>query len=222
MESSFLLSNYVDGLMLSDGSIRLSSIKSGRYEQHCKHKKWLEIICNKMIRLGVKCKVDNGIIYSCGFSNNSLLYNLTTNSYPYFKQMRNRWYVKDYNIDEYSTVRWYLDNETGEWFVWHKTVPEDIILTPECVANWYLGDGCVSLRTGRTDFQIILSTLGFTEKESLFLSSKLNYVINVRSYVDKRNAIIISNKKGVYNFLNYINYYKVDCYSYKFPKDAMI
>ncbi len=216
--------DYLDGLVLSDGNINCKTNKTGYYRQGCKYKVWLDLISRDLYEYGVECMVDNEKLRThkkFSVIGGSIECNLWTRSYIEFKEMHDRWYQKDYNIDEYPTTRWHLDEESEEYYILQKIVPNDINLSPECVANWYLGDGHLHKYKYCNGYQIILATNGFLRDDTIFLSELLFENFSIKCSVDTAGRIGIYNKFGVSTFLNYIKDYKVDCYSKKFLEGAM-
>lgn len=207
--------NYIDGLVLSDGHIH-KGIKTGQYMQKCKHKEWLDKIKGDLYSFSIESNVNNGKLMHGGFFNglnkpeiSGFNYSLWTKSYIEFKELRERWYKE-----------WYLDLDDGTRIITQKIVPKDICLNQECVANWYLGDGSI-IKHYCDSYRIEIATMCFKKEEVVFLSETLNNVLEINSYVDKRNAIYIGKLKDIISFIEYIKDYKVDCYSYKFPDRIM-
>ncbi len=207
MQDRVYLGNYLDGLMLSDGHIRITSSVSGIYQQTCIMRNWIEVISNDLYEYGIYSKIGDNCIYSKKSPNKC--YQLWTNVSPYFKKMRERWY----------NIFYYDDKEGYERFKYRKVIPEYIDLSPECVANWYLGDGNIS--HDNTGYSIKLSTCCFSKEELEYLSDKIDGVLSIKSHLTSRNEIQISDRRWVYKFLSYIKEYEVPCYSYKFPRGAI-
>ena len=214
---SYLISNqailnkardYIDGLMLSDGCVMRTN-KTGYYKQVCEHDEWLKVISYNLNNHKIKNIIRTR---TGGFKKNKLYYNLVTSSYIEFKEMHDRWYKKDYNVDEYPIIRWHWDKEKEEWFAWKKIIPKDICLNPECVANEYLGDGSKAKRNNH----IRLATNGFSRDDTIFLSELLSETLDINCWVSGSGVINITNNKGITTFLEYIKDYKTNCYLYKF------
>ncbi len=214
--------DYISGLMLGDGNIYCANSKTGHYQHGCKYKNWLDIISEDLYEYGIECGVDNGRLITGGFcpDGGSIAYNLWTYCYIEFKEMHDRFYIKWYDIDKYPKKNWHKD-EDGEYFIWKKIVPKDICLSPECVANWYLGDGSTHKYTYQKGYQTLLSTDGFLKEDTMLLADLLSEVLDIKCSVDKAGRVGIYNQVDVSTFLNYAKNYKVDCYSKKFPEDAM-
>lgn len=215
--------DYLDGLMLGDGHIICKNSKTGYYQQSCKHKNWLDKIDDDLYEYGIECGVSNGRIQFGGFNakSGSIEYTLHTRSYIEFKKLRDRFYIKWYDIDNYNESLWHLDKESGEYFIWQKIIPEDICLSPGCLANEYLGDGSIYKHKHQNGYCIHLSTDGFLRKDVVFLSCLLAETLDIKCGIDKAGQIGIHTQADISTFINYIKDYKVDCYAYKFP-DSLI
>ena len=214
--------DYLDGLMISDGHIHCANSMTGYYHQLCKEKKWLDKINEDLYEYGVESKVNNGRLCIGDWQpdGGSLSYSIQTCSYIEFNEVHDRWYKPWYDIDNYSKYFWHKD-EDGEYFIWQKVVPKDICLSPECVANWYLGDGSTTKKTYRDGYQTQLATNGFLREDVEFLLELLSEVLDIKCGVNKRKVIQISSQANIITFLNYIKDYEVDCYAYKFPDKLM-
>lgn len=200
-----------DGLMLGDGCISKSKdSKNYRYLQVCKHKEWLDIISYLLKKNGIENK-----IYVC-----KQYYMLESRGYVYLTMQHDRWYVKWYDVDDYPKIRWHKD-EDGEWFIWMKIVPKDIGLTPECLINWYLGDGSIIAKTKK---DLRLSTQGFTKDDCYFLSCLLGnhlsiycYAVAESRYSDKYYITVSQNHiEKFFGYMKDCKHYIPCCYNYKF------
>ena len=214
---------YLDGLMLSDGHI--PPVKyggTGLYRQSCEHKSWLDKINEDLYEYGIECRVDDGRLITGGFSpeGGSIAYSLRTRYYVEFKEMHDKWYIKWYDIDNYNKHFWRKDKD-GEYFIWQKIVPRDICLSPVCLANEYFGDGWTSKQTHHNGYHTVLATNGYLREDTLFLADLLSETLNIKCGVNKAGAIGIYTQTDISTFLNYIKDYRVDCYSKKFPEEAM-
>jgi len=110
-------------------------------------------------------------------------------------------------VSEYD--RWYNSGE--------KIVPDTIELTPIVLRQWYLGDGCRSVRSdGRVTVR--LSTEGFTDECRAVLVDKMN-----RSGIDatqNQQGQIYVPKRSHQRFFEYMSSYPeelADVYGYKWP-----
>ena len=211
------LRGYIDGLMLSDGSIVNGGISHAyAYSHGCKYKSWLDKISDDLSKYNVESNVSNGkLVY--GFKKGgSIRYLLWTRRYTEFKVMYNRWYKKWYDIDNYSEILWHEDEKSiGDFYIWKKTIPKDIFLTPVCVANWYLGDGNIKVKDGYT---LTIATMGFLREDISYLQELLLDVLDIEFNIEKRGILGIYNYHDISVFLNYIKNYRVNCYDYKFPE----
>lgn len=211
--------DYLDGLMLGDGHIECVSNDTGRYTQSCKENNWIDKISEDLYEYSIVCSVDDGRFRKTNYSLNedSIIYGLWTHRYIEFKELHDRWYKKDYNVDECSTTRWHLD-ENREYYIWQKIIPKDICLSPVCVANFYIGDGSIPKFKQLYKYNISLSTDGFWKKDTMFLADLMSEVLDIKCSITDAGKILISNKSDVSMFLDYIKNYKVECYNYKFPE----
>lgn len=210
-----ILSNCTDminGLLLSDAHIgSKNNGVTGHYDQSCIKKEWLIHLKKEFDKYGIVCDVKihlkrKRITYKNRTFTRSTIYKLVTSYYVEFGKLRDKWYSE------------------GE-----KIVPDDIELTPEWVANWYLGDGSIT-RNKKNMFTIRLHTNGFLSDYVIFLSDLLNDTLDIcsRTYIHsiKKNGleglvIHILRQNDIKTFLNYIRDFWIECYSYKFPIDAL-
>lgn len=231
--SNFL--DYFDGLMLGDGSLTKNEKSINYIYAHSSktpHKEWLDVIKERFELDNIISKVSlnqkPGRYYMKGlgrFVNSSGSHRLYSHTYDFFTEQEKRWYIKDYNVDEYNTYYWHKD-ENGEWYARKKIVPKDIKLTPECVANWYMGDGNINKSENRYASHyghITLSTDSFTKEEVKFLSFLLkdHVVKGTRVNIDSGKYIIqIDKRSSVHSFLDYVRPYveQVSCFHYKIPE----
>lgn len=104
--------NYLDGLLISDGSITKPNGCSvcASYRQHCVKFQWLKIIQKHFTIHGIESKID------C--EKEGKLWNLRTLHYNQFANTRTRWYSNYYKI-----------------------IPRDLEVTPNFIKNWIYGDG---------------------------------------------------------------------------------
>ncbi len=210
--------NKLGGLLLGDGGIS----KQNFYTQSSISIEWLEDISYWFRYNGF-----NSNIYPLrkfGF-NMSQLYKLYTSVSPIFEEQRKRWYKHYYVIDGYPEKLWHED-EDGEYFIWHKIIPFDIFLTPECVANWYMGDGSIYKRKLQNSYVLSLATDSFTKKEVNFLVDLLNEQITDNFYLKKKRLrksgeqsyiIQLTKRENISEFIEYIRPCVVSCFDYKIP-----
>ena len=215
--------DYFDGLLLSDGSIPYNKgIETNRYAQSCKYRLWLDIISEYLYEYGIESSVSDTFQVN-NFTDGTIGFFIQTYSYIEIRDMRKRWYLKWYDIDNYPKRLWAKD-KNEEYFIWKKIVPKDICLSPICVANWYLGDGWItnSKYKYNTYYHIGLETEGFLGDDILFLSDMLSEVLDIKCHIEKNNTINISDKDGVSTFIKYIkDCYIPSCYLKKFPRELI-
>jgi hypothetical protein len=183
------IKTYLDGLLLSDGTIQVYKEFSGYYDQRCTHREWLEIIQNFFSKHNIQSKIY--LLKTKNGTKEYFIYRLRTLGYPEFRQIHHKWYVNRIKI-----------------------VPEDTDLTPDCLANWFMGDGTRSTNGG-----ISLSTISYSKEDTALLVKKLNETIGINSHTDAYNRIYIK-KKDAKILLRYIKKYKIPCYAYKWNEKA--
>ncbi len=108
-----------DGVMLGDGGIRPTT-HSARFRMSqagTKHMDWLRMVHAGLLDLGVDC--DEPSTETMTYKGEPRVYSyLSSRTSEFLDEQRQRWYPNG-----------------------RKEVPEDLILTPECIANWFAGDG---------------------------------------------------------------------------------
>lgn len=202
------LLNKLDGLMLSDGCIfKDQKSKNYRYEQECIYREWLEYIKDYMSINGIQSSIYTIKRIKPGWGT-SKLYRLLSLSLPFFTEQRHRWYES-----------FYYENKDGyECFKYKKAVPKDIELTPECVANWFMGDGCFD----KTYMRIQIATDDFKKSDVDYLVFLLEDQIIEHAYAhhhyNGKYIIKIGKRSDVTSFLDYVRPYIVQCYNYKIPE----
>lgn len=104
--------SYLDGLLISDGSITKPNGCSvcASYRQHCVKLQWLKTINKNFSIQGIKSRID------CEIENK--IWNLRTLHYDQLAITRMRWYPHG-----------------------HKIIPKDLEITPCFIKNWIYGDG---------------------------------------------------------------------------------
>ncbi len=194
--------SYLDGLIIGDGCIGLdSTYPRYKHSSSKKYNNWLIIILKFFNSLNIKSKISNkvmkereikGVVYP-----KCIGLNLQTQSYKIFKSFYDRWY---YN---------------GK-----KVIPEDINITPQFMANWYMGDG--SLNIYKKYRRIRFYTDCFDEIYLNKLINKLNEELNMKfilGYRSNKPIIMLNKQNDVDTLLKYMESYKVDCFNYKW-RDA--
>lgn len=169
------------GLLLSDFHIAPEKFQ-GRFTFGFKHKEFAEYIINNIN------SIEWGELYEYKPKNSpNINYFGKSRYYTELLELRNKWYKNN-----------------------KKTVPRDIILTPDILHWWYLGDGYLETRK----YGLFLCTESFTKEDNEFLVNQLNK-IGFSCFLTRRNRIRFSGKDGIKKFLNYIGKSKVKCYEYK-------
>ncbi|KKK81369.1 hypothetical protein LCGC14_2814130, partial [marine sediment metagenome] len=109
--------------------------------------------------------------------------------HPDFKKQRTRWYPQG-----------------------KKIVPKDVLLSPESVLIWYLGDGSVK------KYSVTLHTNGFTQECVRFLIKRLSLIgIPSKMILHNQQPEIFISSSGSKLFFDYIGWESpVRCYDYKF------
>lgn len=206
------LKELIDGLMLSDGYIKkpYSLTAGSSYTQCCVDYEWLLHIKERFDEFGVLSNIyhkSNNISSSVNKRNVYMLYTLC---YSEFELLRSIWYR--------------LLTVSGNNY--YKRVPDSVIFSKECVANWFFGDGSSRVIDYKSPIRISFATQGFNKNDVEKLSSKLNNTVNIRSCVseeyhkktDKMYYIIkIASRDSAMRFFEYIDGYRISCFDYKFP-----
>jgi len=177
---------YLDGLLLGDGSIPLPKERPLFYSQTVALSKigWARKIQKDITNFGLRC-----FLYG---PYNRFEVTIKIGFHPFLLEMYKRWYAKG-----------------------KKRVPQDLIITPTILGNWYLGDGKLD-----KDDIIKIYTECFQFKEVEFLADLLNKAIGIIPFVkrnEKGNPIILIRACEVPTFLAYIpEGCKLRCFKYKF------
>lgn len=214
----------INGLLLGDGCIAVNNTKniskSGecristgyRYIQGSINKSWLDDIGMWLLSFGVKfgIHIDK---YATSKLPVNIFYKLNSGFNDCFKSIRNNWYKPIF----------YEDKNGFECFRNKKIVPRDIQLTPECVANWYMGDGCLSpYHNRKNQYRIEIGTCGFNHDDVEHLVFLLNDQVVEGAYRGKSsNNIWISRKNSVNSFLEYVFPYMIPCFNYKIKEEFL-
>lgn len=183
-----------DGLLLSDGGIRLQPRKINCvYYQSSSHRGFLlhvmEILKQNGFTFGDWCPSR----YVVKKMNNAVIYGMNSRVNSYSTSERKRWYPEG-----------------------KKIVPRDLILTPLAVKYWYYGDGSLSYAHGET-LEIHLATHGFTDDDAKFLQERLqkDCGFSSRLHREKGKPVIVIRRTNMRDFLEYIGSWNFDCYRYK-------
>lgn len=187
-----LTKNYIDGLLIGDGSIINNNQWSALYFQGfaLRYKDWAEKIKKDFSSFGIASKISHRIVPKRVIKNKivppSDIVILWTLKYDNFLLFRKKWYP--------SGV---------------KNIPDDIEISPEFLANWYQGDGSLN----RKQKIIVISSLSFARDDLLTVSRKINIKLGINSVVHKTGLYI--NRKHAKIFLDYIEPYMASCFDYK-------
>lgn len=192
------LQDYIDGLLLGDGSILLHG-HGARYSQGfaLPYYIWVDKIRTGFLAFGILGRIR--LRTHNGYAPYNYKYEFDSLSYSEFIPLRGRWYPQGI-----------------------KVVPKDLSLSPIVVANWYMGDGSL-LKPGRklcssVNTSVSLATQGFQLTDILFLIDLLTSIglSRVNKYeTSKGYGILIQRQTDVIKFLDYISPYIVSCFKYK-------
>ena len=185
--------SFLDGLLLGDGSIPQNKYNARSYTQVCKYREYLEYVKERLKKFGIEVSPIRGRWINdirCkkgGYKE----YFLQTKRYKTFDKLRKRWY-----------------NKRGR-----KIIPKDIILTPDCLLQFYLCDGNYYR-------EIRLCTSGFKLNDVKFLKKLIEKRVGISlrlitSPSLKGGADIAIKKSEVPKFLRFIGKSPVKCYKYK-------
>jgi len=191
---------YIDGLMLGDGSIHKQT-STAYYRQGFafRYGEWASEIQADFHDFGIDSKLTLEDFKADRFHDKEyqqwLLRTRGKRSNFVFRIFKEKWYNG-------------RTNKRGHII---KTVPFDIdLIPPQTLANWYIGDGSYNERTGTCT----LCTEGFTLLEVIDLCDKLNKVLSIKTTVPTNHNIYMSRQDSCV-FLDYIKDYKLDCFKYK-------
>jgi hypothetical protein len=101
--------------------------------------------------------------------------------------------------------------EYNRWYGYEKIVPNDIIISPQALAIWYLDDGSISVGKNKAN-SICLYTDNFTNEEVVFLSHLLLQSFGLGFSVHKHDISRISNRGYYLNICgkeNVLNFAKI-------------
>ena len=222
--------NFINGLLLSDGSITCRSTLSARIIHTSKHKVYAEFIKKKLNLFGVKGNIIKSKRYDKRYKKINISYTYTSLSYNCFLDIYNKWYLNDSYFCPYcnyiiSKNKVNLCEKNGQPKCFEcghelerKTIPKDIMITRITFLHWYLGDGYFS---SKKHYYIGLCTDGFLDKDIKLLQKKLNQSLTINSTYgnSKRRRIFIHKKKDIKKSFIYLGECKFTCFKYKFPKN---
>lgn len=184
----------LSGLLLGDGHLNKKgcfvcnrSIKDKRYNNYIKN------VLSELFSQNISNdKYQESIINNRKIR--STCYKIESLTTKELKEFRDKWY------DEYGT----------------KIIPQDLELTNESLAYWYLDDG--SIHIGYTNNSIILCTNNFTKNEVLFLSQLLKNKFNLSFNIyktgkhqnpDRGYILKTSTKENIVKFSQIVDRYIV-------------
>lgn len=166
----------IEGELLGDGSLRLSSKWSAHYQHSSQHKPYVEWLSKVLASFGVQ---QSGKINSREKEDGHIGYSYTSLSYEEFQLLQFRWYPEG-----------------------KKIVPPDLILTPLIVRQWYIGDGSLK-KPKKYSPAIILSSPDFPQEDIERLIAMLKGLGFDASRWPSTNEIYISTY-STKQFLDYI------------------
>jgi len=191
LDLSDKLSNLLEGELLGDGCITMSSSRSALYEHGSKYEEYPIWLSKIFADLGLE---QTGKIYRRdGVSpkgNPYTAYSYISRSYPELVPIRQRWYPDG-----------------------KKIVPKDLGLNPTMARQWYIGDGGLYSQAGGRPY-IAFSTCTFDKPSIDHLLEELRgkgFKVNHWPSCNKIGMSVYSVK----DFLNWIGPCPIDCYQYK-------
>jgi hypothetical protein len=152
----------VDGLMLGDGFI------SGRgydlvLSQSVEHRDWIKLVESQFKKRNFVTSIKNKFSKSTYIIRNPSVI-LFIQSCDWFQKEKNRWYP-------YHGIQ-----TDSKYHMGRKILPDQVRITPQSVAHWYMGDGCLCGRS------LQFATNSFTKKECKILATKLNKLMEISSF----------------------------------------
>lgn len=189
--------SYLDGLLISDGSITKPNGCSvcSSYRQHCINLQWLKIIQSKFLLYGgIKSKIDVE-----NYTNK--IWNLRTLHYDQITTLRNRWYHNDVKI-----------------------IPKDLDFSKDFMKNWIYGDGSLNKKTltlatdsfSENDINWLVEKLN----ASLGITFRKNYRKESVSG-EPQFRLTLCFRDGLSKLYDYIGKCDVACFSYKWYENKL-
>lgn len=181
------LRSLIDGLLLGDASLHQTSSVAASLviSVVSRNADWMEHLSQLFTKHGIKTIIseipgntsirDSGILKGRTIKSNPKV-GLRTISYRTLMPERQRWYP----------------NHT-------KIIPKDLNLSPLSIAQWYMGDGCLTNK--REKFRIKFSTDGFNEEDVSFLRDQIEELYKSHGCV---NFMPDHQPYLIYNFSNAI------------------
>ncbi len=146
------LQDIIQGTLLGDACITVSSGKYFNYKHVAKDRKYLEWQSKFLENCGIK--------YHIGVENkisktHRLSFYINSKRNEFLDSLHEKWYKA----------------ERGKNI---KQLPSDIIITPTVLSHWYLGDGSLIRQSGNRIPRIVLATNNFSADEIQILINKLD------------------------------------------------
>jgi len=182
--------NFLSGLLLGDGGIYYApSQKSGCYQHADKHEEYIIWLFDKLGEFGF----NHGPIYR---RENGVCTMRTKYYRGDLIKLRNKWYPQG-----------------------KKCVPNDIIITPDCLKNWYIGDG--SYRKGSNGTkkgERVFLCMEFDDRGRVHLSEKLK-ILDIENNIYSNGIYIVArSRKRFFEYMQSGYSFIPPCYEYKFPE----
>lgn len=151
-----------------------------------KYEEWIDHIAARLTEAGMQVRRKN-------YAANSFHATVETAAYASLRVFRDRWYPQG-----------------------KKCLPPDLVIAPDTLLYWYLGDG--SLKGRDRSPSIELSTYAFSPSSVVVVARSIQSAAGlstIRVYLDRRGPWISVATRDVRRFLDYIGPTPVRCYSYK-------
>ena len=199
--------DYIDGLVISDGSIRLP--KRNKNPTYCqkmalRYKEWGDKIVDNLNLFGYSSRLCESVRKAH-----------TIKGYYYPDTKVIECYTKTNSKLHYYRERWYEDGS--------KVIPKDINMSDQFLANWYMGDGSVHIQKSTVKnkqykyWYITLCVNSFNKEDVEFLREKLvelGYYFTISNCKDGFR-LHLCRQKDVMKFLENTHKYSVCCFGYK-------
>lgn len=181
------MTNFINGELLGDGSLRLVSSYSALFNYGSKYLEYIKYIRDTLESLGIR---QAGKIYTKYYKDlNCYTYSYNSLSYAELLLIYKKWYPKG-----------------------KKIIPKDLKLNPITCRQWYIGDGCLRHPKNRKP-TIELATCSFSIFDIDWITKKL-INLGFKATRQSGNRIFIS-AYSVKDFLDYIGKCPIECYAYK-------